>query len=154
MGAITTPFTGQSTALYVSASTLGLDAVAAGTLVGEVQNIGDIELSANVIEVSKYGSDYKSKLVGQKDSGTIDVTLNWVPDATTQSEHALLQTHYSSGDKLYFAIVWNEGANQAGCTFAGYVTSFAISQPLEDVVTLNVSIAIDGAVAIDDDGTF
>lgn len=154
MGAITTPFTGQSTALYVSPSALALSAVGSTTLVGEVQNIGDMELSANVIEVSKYGSDYKSKLIGQKDSGTIDVTLNWVPDASTQSEHALLQAHYESGAKLYFAIVWNEGANQAGCSFAGFVTSFAISQPLEDVVTLNVSITIDGAVDIDDDGTF
>ncbi len=154
MGAITTPFTGQSTGLYVSASALALSAVGSTTLVGEVQNIGDMELSANVIEVSKYGSDYKSKLIGQKDSGTIDITLNWVPDASTQSEHALLQTHYESGAKLYFAIVWADGANQAGCSFGGFVTSFAISQPLEDVVTLNVSITIDGAVTIDDDGSF
>lgn len=153
MAAITAPFTGQATALYASAAALTLSAAAAGTLVGEVQNIGDIELSANVIEVSKYGADYKTKLVGQKDSGTLDITLNWVPDAASQSEHALLQTSYSTGAKVHFAIIWNDGALQAGCTFSGYVQSFGISQPLEDVVTINVSINIDGAVTLDTDGT-
>jgi hypothetical protein len=153
MGAITAPFTGQETALYASDTALTLAGASASTLVGEVQNLGDMELSANVIEVSTYGSAYKQKLVGQKDSGTLDITLNWVPDASAQSEQALLQASYSSGAKVHFAIIWNDGANQAGCTFSGYVQSYGISQPLEDVVTVNVSINIEGAVVLDTDGT-
>lgn len=154
MAAITTPFTGQETALYASASFVALASASADTLVGEVQNLGDMELSANVIEVSKYGAAYKQKLVGQKDSGTLDVTLNWVPDVASQSEHGLLQTSYASGAKVFFTIIWTDAAgNQAGCTFSGFVQSFGISQPLEDVVTVNVSINIDGAVTLDLDGS-
>ena len=156
MAAIPTPFTGQHTALHASASFVSLANASAATLVGEVKNLGDMELSANVIEVSKYGSAYKQKLVGQKDSGTLDITLNWVPDASAQSEHGLLQTSYETGAKVFFTIIWNDAGtspNQAGCTFSGFVQSFGISQPLEDVVTVNVSINIDGAVTLDVDGT-
>ena len=113
-----------------------------------------MELSANVIEVSKYGSAYKGKLVGQKDSGTIDISLNWVPDSSTQSAQALMQSSYSSGAKVYFVVVWADAdTGLAACEFSGYVQSYSISQPLEDVVTVNVSINIDGAVTFDTDGT-
>lgn len=154
MAAIQAPFTGQETKLYAKASAHTLASLVSGDLVGEVQNIGDMELSANVIEVSKYGSAYKGKLVGQKDSGTIDISLNWVPDSSTQSAQALMQSSYSSGAKVYFVVVWADaGSGLAACEFSGYVQSYSISQPLEDVVTVNVSINIDGAVTFDTDGT-
>ena len=154
MAAIQAPFTGQETKLYAKASAHSLASLVSGDLVGEVQNIGDMELSANVIEVSKYGSAYKGKLVGQKDSGTIDISLNWVPDSSTQSAQALMQSSYSSGAKVYFVVVWADAdTGLAACEFSGYVQSYSISQPLEDVVTVNVSINIDGAVTFDTDGT-
>lgn len=154
MAAIQEPFTGQNTKLYAKASSHTLASLASGDLVGEVQNLGDLELSANVIEVSQYGSAYKSKLVGQKDSGTIDVALNWVPDSSAQAAQALMQSSYSSGAKVYFVIVWADASTGlAACEFSGYIQSYSISQPLEDVVTVNVSINIDGAVTFDTDGT-
>ena len=156
MAAISAPFTGQNTKLYAKASAHNLATLVAGDLVGEVQNVGDIELSRNIIEVSTYGSDYKGKLSGQKDSGTIDITLNWVPSASAEAPQALLQSSYGDGAKVYFVIVWQNDAaatDVAACEFAGYVQSYSISQPLEDVVTVNVSINIDGAVVFDTDGT-
>lgn len=154
MAAIQAPFVGQETKLYAKASSHTLASLASGDLVGEVQNIGDMELSANVIEVAKYGSAYKGKLVGQKDSGTIDVALNWVPDSSAQAAQALMQSSYSSGAKVYFVIVWADASTGlAACEFEGYIQSYSISQPLEDVVTVNVSINIDGAVTFDTDGT-
>lgn len=154
MAAITAPFTGQNTKLYAKSGAHTLATLVAGDLVGEVQNIGDIELSANIIEVNTYGSDYKGKLVGKKDSGTVDLSLNWVPDSATQPAQDLLQGSYTSGAKVYFVIVWEDaGANVAACEFSGLVQSFSISSPLEDVVTVNVTINIDGGVTFDQDGT-
>ena len=159
MAVISTPFTGQHTALYAKSSALVLSTLAAGDLVGEVNSIGDIELSRNMIEVNSYGSDYKSQLPGQKASGTVDITLNWVPDATAAAA-TLLRSAYDSGAKTYFAIVWTDSptgvpANDkvAACTFSGYISSYALSQPLEDVVTANVTITIDQGVTFDLDGT-
>ena len=154
MAAISAPFTGQKTKLYAKSSAHALSALAARRLGGEVQNIGDIELSANVIEVSTYGSDYKGKLVGQRDSGTVDISLNWVPSSSAQAAQDLLRTSYESGAKVHLVIVWTDASdNVAACDFAGFVQSYAISSPLEDVVTVNVTVNIDGDVTFDNDGT-
>ena len=152
---ITAPFHGLSTKLYADAAALSLATLVAGDLVGEVSEVGTLELTANIIEYNAYNNNYKRKLVGQRDSGVLDITLNWVPDAVTQPNQGLLKTHYDSGVKLYFAIMWEDASgNQAGATFSGFVASFSIAQPVEDVVTANVQIAIDGAVAMDLDGVF
>lgn len=154
MAAITAPFHGLSTKFYASTSAIDLGTVGSSEEVGNVSSVGTLELSANIIEYNKYGSGYKSKLVGQKDSGTLDITLNWVPDASTEANQALLKAKYDSGEKLYFAVVWSDpSANNAGATFEGYVASFSVDTPVEDVVSANVQIAIDGAVQFDVDGT-
>lgn len=154
MAAITAPFTGQKTKLYAKSSAHTMASLASGDLVGEVQNIGDIELSTNVIEVSTYGSAYKGKLAGQKDSGTVDISLNWVPSSSSQAAQDLLRTSYESQAKVYLVIVWTDASdNIAACDFAGFVQSYAISSPLEDVVTVNVTVNIEGSVTFDNDGT-
>lgn len=156
MPAIAAPFTGQNTKLYAKNVAHTLASLVTTDLVGEVQNVGDIQLERNIIEVSTYGSDYKGKLAGQKDSGTIDITLNWVPSAAAEAPQALLQDSYGDGAKVFFVIVWQDDSaatNVAACEFSGFVQSYSISQPLEDVVTVNVSINIDGAVTFDTDGT-
>ena len=154
MAAISAPFHGLKTKFYVDTSAIALGSVTASELVGECQSIGDVDLQANIIEYNKYGTTYKSKLVGQKDSGTLDITLNWVPDSATEANQALLKTHYDSGAKIYCGIIWEDAnGNEAGATFSGFVASFAVSQPVEDVVSAAVSIAVDGAVTLDTDGT-
>ena len=154
MVAITAPFTGQQTEFYVKSTAHSLASLVAGDLVGEIQNIGDIELSTNIIEVSSYGSDYKGKLAGQKDSGTVDISLNWIPDTATDAAQALLQSSYSSGAEVFCVIVWKDGGTSANaCEFKGIVESYSISQPLEDVVTVNVTVNIIGGVTFDVDGT-
>lgn len=159
MPAITLPFHGLKTKLYVKDAAhmtpLTLLNASASELVGDVSNIGDIERSRNVIEFNAYGQDYKRKLVGQADEGSIDLTLNWIPDATTAPNQDVLKTFYESGAKLDFAIIWEDpSANQAGALGSGYVASFGISQPTDDVVTANVQIAIDLGLTFDTDGTF
>lgn len=156
MGAITTPIIGQSTALHMSTSALALSACTASNKVGEVQSIGDLSLTSNIIEVSQYGTDFNSKLRGKKASDNIEITLNWVPDANTQSEHGALKDAYEDGTQVNFAIIWQDdsaGTNQSGCTFTGFVEGLSISQPLEDVVTMNVTVNIIGGVTMDLDGT-
>jgi|GEM_PF-3210339 len=153
MAAIAAPFTGQKTEFYVKSTAHALATLVEGDLVGEIQNIGDIELSTNIIEVSSYGSDYKGKLAGQKDSGTVDISLNWIPGGADAAQ-ALLQSSYSSGAPVFCVIVWKDGGTGVGaCEFKGIVESYSISQPLEDVVTVNVTVNIIGGVTFDVDGT-
>lgn len=153
MAAIAAPFTGQKTEFYVKSTAHVLGTLVEGDLVGEIQNIGDIELSTNIIEISSYGSDYKGKLAGQKDSGTVDISLNWIPGGAAAAQD-LLQSSYSSGAEVFCVIVWKDGGTGVGaCEFKGIVESYSISQPLEDVVTVNVTVNIIGGVTFDVDGT-
>lgn len=159
MAAIPAPFHGLKTKLYVKDPThmtkLALSNVSAAELVGEVSNIGAIERSRNIIEYNSYGQDYKRKLVGQADEGQIDITVSWVPDAAAAPNQNVLKTYYESGDDIDFAIVWEDPAgNQAGALGNGYVASFGIEQPVDDVVTVNIQIAIDQGLTFDTDGTF
>jgi predicted secreted protein len=154
MPAITAPFHGLKTKIHASAAALTTASAAPSNLIGEVGQIGTLELTANIIEFNAYGSDYKRKLVGQKDSGTLDLTLNWVPSSTAAPQQALLKTHYDSGASLNFAIIWTDsGNNVAGATFKAFVASYSVEQPVEDVVTASVQLAIDGAVTFNVTGT-
>lgn len=153
MAAISAPFHGLSTTFYVDTSA-AVDLSLSPTAVGEVGNIGTLELGANIIEFNAYGEGYKRKLVGQKDSGSLEIMLNWVPDATAQAEQAELKSLFDSGAKGYFAIKWEDPAGGvAACTFEGFVAGFSIDQGVEDVVSASVTVAIDGAVTFDVDGT-
>lgn len=154
MAAIGAEFHGLSTKFYVDTTAITLATVSGTELIGSVDSIGDFDLSRNVIEYNSYGNDYKKKLTGQADSGEIEIVCNWIPDATAAPNQALLKTYFDSGAKIYCGLVWEDPAgNQAGATFEAFVASFAVSQPVEDVVKITVSLAIDGAVALDVDGT-
>lgn len=142
MTAIASPFHGLATELHLLATAeTTLDGT---TKVAEVSSVGTLELSANIIEYNKYGSDYKQKLVGQKDSGTLSLTVNWI---TGDNSHAALKTKFDSGAEQIFAIKWVSGSENAKATFTGYISGFSIDTPVEDVVSANIEIAIDGAVA-------
>lgn len=144
MTAIASPFHGLSTELHITSAID--DALTSSTKVGEVSSVGTMELSANIIEYNSYGNDYKQKLVGQKDSGTLSITVNWSPGDT---QHAALKTAYDSGAAQTMAVQWVSGSENATARFTGYVASYSIDTPAEDVVSCAIEIAIDGAVDMD-----
>jgi len=144
MSNISAPFHGLATELHKTSAVGGT--IDASTKVAEVSSVGTLELSANIIEFNSYGSDYKRKLVGQKDSGTLSLTLNFVPGETS---HADLKGLYDNGTAQTFAMRWVSGSENATAEFTGYVASFSMETPAEDIVTATVELAIDGGVTFD-----
>ena len=142
MTAIASPFHGLATELHIT-SAIGAT-LSGASKVAEVSSVGTLELTANIIEYNSYGNTHKQKLVGQKDSGTLSLTINWVAGDTS---HAALKAKYDDGQPQTFAIKWISAGENAVAEFTGYVSSFSIDTPVEDVVSANVEIAIDGAVA-------
>ena len=142
MTAIASPFHGLATELHMTSAIDGT--IDASTKVAEVSSVGTLELTANIIEYNSYGNTHKQKLVGQKDSGTLSLTINWVAGDTS---HAALKAKYDAGTSQTFAIKWISAGENAVAQFTGFVSSFSIDTPVEDVVSANVEIAIDGAVA-------
>lgn len=144
MSNIATPFHGLATELHATSAIGGT--IDNTTKVAEVASVGTLELSANIIEFNSYGSDYKRKLVGQKDSGTLSLTLNWVAGDTS---HTALKTSYDNGSAGTYAVRWVSGSENATAEFTGYIASYSIDTPAEDIVTASVEIAIDGGVTFD-----
>ena len=142
--AITTPFHGLLTELHI------LDDISTApdmtTKVAEISSVGTLELTANIIEYNSYGSMYKQKLVGQKDSGTVSIGINWVAGDTS---HTSLKAAYDNSGLLLFRINWISGSETMYCAFYGYVASYSIDTPVEDVVSANIDIAISGSVGFD-----
>lgn len=144
MSNISAPFHGLSTEFHKTAASGG--ALSNSTKVGEVASIGALELSANIIEYNAYGQNFKRKLSGQKDSGTLALTLNWTPTATSSDLQTTLKTAYEAGTSGFYSIKWVSGSENARASFAGFISSFSIESPIEDVVTCNIELSIDGAV--------
>ena len=144
MSSIQDPFHGLATELHMTASIGGT--IDASTKVAEVSDIGTLENTANIIEFNNYGYDFKRKLVGQKDAGSLTIALSWVPGDTT---HQAIKSAYDAGSSATFAVRWVSQSENATAEFKGFIASFSIDQPSEDVVSASVEIAIDGGITFD-----
>ena len=142
--AITAPFTGQKTELHISPSISGT--LSSTTLVGEVDDLGSLETTRNLVDVISYGDDDLRKLPTTRDNGSISATITWMP---ADGDHNALATAYQAGTIGTYAIQWVSGAADARVDFSAYVSSYSISHPKDDKVTIAVELTISGAVTYD-----
>jgi len=107
----------------------------------EVNTVGDIDLTADDIEVTHYTSDdgYKEYIQGLRDGGEVTVEGNFVP---TDAGQASLITDFEAGTKRT-AVVTLPNAAASTWTFTAYVKGFTQSSPIGDklgfVATLKIS---------------
>ena len=144
MTTITAPFTGQHTEFHISPSISGT--LSANTKVGEVDDLGSLEISRNVVDLLSYGDEDLRKLVTTKDNGSLAVTLSWAPGDT---DHDALTTAFLTGAVGTYAIQWTSGTDTARADFNAYVTKFGISHPKDDKVSCALELIITGAVTFD-----
>jgi hypothetical protein len=133
--------------------TLSID-VAGGTSytsIGQIRDLSGPTISRNSIEVADRSSTnyYNDYLGGRVDAGSISFGLTWDPVNDT--------THGQTTGTGLLADFETDQCTQAtwqwqldGCggtmtfTFAGFVESFDIDAPFEDMVTAEVGIKISG----------
>lgn len=145
MTTITGPFVGDLTELHIAPTHGGI--ISAGTLVGNVSDFGDLDYQKNIIEYSAFGTAYKGKVPGKKNVGDFTIRLNWNP---ADADHATLKTAYDGTSATYFSIVWRLGAENARADITGYVASYKVITEEEDVVSVEITIAITGDVDFDE----
>ena len=115
---------------------------AAGNEVLDVADIGSLNKTRTVIDIPVYGDDVKGKLPGQADPGSFDfnITLN-LDDS--------IHTGLRDDDGLTahtFVVKFTQGAAVTWAAFDGYVADATVSQPIDDRVQMDVSIARSGAI--------
>lgn len=115
---------------------------ASGNEVLDVADIGSLNKTRTVIDIPVYGDDVKGKLPGQADPGSFDfnVTLN-----LDDSIHTALRD--DDGLTAHtFVVKFTQGAAVTWAAFDGYVADATVSQPIDDRVQMDVSIARSGAI--------
>tara|TARA_B110000211_G_scaffold229743_1_gene288033 strand:- start:557 stop:1042 length:486 start_codon:yes stop_codon:yes gene_type:complete len=118
-------------------------------LVPAVAELGTVGNESNVIEVAAFGEEFKGKLAGQSDAGSIDASLFWSP---RDAVHLALRSAATSKIPMSVGIKWKSdaaGTDSEYVIFNGLVSSFSIETAFDDVVKASCTIAIDGATHFD-----
>lgn len=108
--------------------------------IGNVQDFNGPDGSRNVIPTSNLSSDAATKMAGLLDEGNFNFTLNL--DPSVSSHQAIITAKNDGGIREFKVILTDSGA--AELHFNGIVTSFPLSGPFDDKVTVQVGIAITG----------
>lgn len=104
-----------------------------------------MSINCESIDISSKGSDgWKTFLIGEK-SATFNATAHLVP---TDPTHQQLLDKMHEGGKLvcFYGVLASEKANSEGYIFSAYVTSANISSDKGGIVTIDVTLQVDGAV--------
>lgn len=112
------------------------------TAIAEVVDITPPALSKDTFETTHHTSDdqYKEYLPGLRDAGEVSVTLNFLPGDTGQEG---LLSDFNSNTKRNFQIVLPDAGTETWA-LSGFVTGYAMTTPLNDRVTVVVTIKPSG----------
>lgn len=116
--------------------------------VGEVKSIKGPSTEVSVLDVTTHSSaasgNYREKVPSLIDPGELEIELNWVPsDSTLQS----IRSDMTNRTKRDWQI-WPAGASYS-VNFTGYVTSFPLEFPTDDVMSASITVTLTGAYSVD-----
>ena len=112
--------------------------------VSEVNNISGPNITRAVIDVTSLDSTggYREFIGGFRDGGEITLNMNFTRDTYDDFKDLI-----ELDDSASFEIVLPD-TGATTFTFVGWVTAVSIAVPLDDKVTSDVSIKIDGQVTM------
>jgi hypothetical protein len=114
------------------------------TNIAELRDITPPALTRNEIETTTHNETDDAYLVGIRRHGPMTFTINWLPSgASFGHDHITgLQAAWATGSRDIYRITFPDGSKW---TFSGYVTNFAPSAPVDDVLSADVTIRPTGA---------
>ena len=131
----------QNTRLYWSSSTARSTTVDA--LIGEVTDFTGPGGAAAVIDVTHLLSTAKEKLPGLRDEGQLSMSLSFA--ATNTAQKAMINDR-AARNRRCWQIHFSDTATSV-CFGKGYVLQFSVSGAVDQKVSANAVIEIDGAVS-------
>jgi predicted secreted protein len=111
--------------------------------ISEIKTFSGPTGSAAVIDVTDLSSTAKEKRMGLADEGQLSFTINYIPDNT---QHTLLRTRRASRDETDFKMVFTDDSPSTTWSFSAFVTGFAVSGAVDNVVEANVTLEITGSI--------
>lgn len=113
------------------------------TTISEIKTFSGPTGSAAVIDVTDLSSTAKEKRMGLADEGQLSFTINYIPDNT---QHTLLRTRRASRVETNFKMVFTDDSPSTTWSFSAFVTGFAVSGAVDNVVEANVTLEITGSI--------
>ena len=113
------------------------------TTISEIKTFSGPTGSAAVIDVTDLSSTAKEKRMGLADEGQLSFTINYIPDNT---QHTLLRTRRASRDETDFKMVFTDDSPSTTWSFSAFVTGFAVSGAVDNVLEANVTLEITGSI--------
>ena len=113
------------------------------TTISEIKTFSGPTGSAAVIDVTDLSSTAKEKRMGLADEGQLSFTINYIPDNT---QHTLLRTRRASRVETDFKMVFTDDSPSTTWSFSAFVTGFAVSGAVDNVVEANVTLEITGSI--------
>jgi hypothetical protein len=120
---------------------------AIGTSGNKVEGVKDMSTGLTserqIIDIPVFGEDVASKLPGQSDPGTFDFSVAF---DGSDSVHTGIRDDDGKSLSTYI-VVFDQGNDQKTyAVFDGYVATNSVTFAIDDVISMDVSIARDGAV--------
>lgn len=119
------------------------------TAIAEVNSISGPSISRDTIDVTSLDSSggYREFIGGFRDGGSVNLNMNFTLE-TYDDFKDNLESETSQNFKIVFPATKPGAAASAEFAFAGLVTELSLEIPMDDKVTANVTIKIDGSVDI------
>ena len=123
---------------------VGIEAAAiVGNQVIDVSSMGALLKQRTIIDIPVYGQDVAGKLPGQADPGTFDFTVTMNFNDTT---HVALRDDAGTGRHSFIVGFQQNTMDITYALFDGFVANADVNQGIDGAITMDVSIARDGAI--------
>lgn len=109
----------------------------------EIKTFSGPSGSAAVIDVTDLSSAAKEKRMGLADEGQLSFTINYIPD---NAQHIALRAKRAARTETNFKMVFTDDSPSTTWSFSAFVTGFAVSGAVDNVVEANVTLEITGAI--------
>lgn len=110
--------------------------------VAELRNFTPPPMNRNPLETTTHNELDDSWIVGIRRKGDMQANVNYVPTNVTHGEVSGLLKDYQDGLRKIYRITFPDGYKWL---FSGFVSSFAPSAPVDDVLTADVTWRPTGA---------
>ena len=111
--------------------------------VAEINSISGFNKTRDIIDVTTLDSTggYREKISGFRDGGEITLNMNF-----TRAGYDLFNLDFetNSANQTYVIVLSDTAATEY--SFGGWVTNITLDVPLDDKVTMTVTISIDGQI--------
>ena len=112
--------------------------------ISEITSIKGPGMKRDTIDVTSLDSvdGYKEFIAGMREAGTISLAMNF-----SRGNFDLMKSDFESDELQYYEIILKDSV-YTSFEFAGLVTELPLNITVKDAVTMDVTIQISGAIAV------